>query len=218
MRNILASFINALKTSPVKPVDLLEIEYKDADGYNRTKFVAIYPTNITFKNQTYTSNVNIQVGEFSDGLVEFPNVNITFLDLDGQFRDFFSDAPMILNYPDLRGATITLKRVMANALTGGAIISKYRLARWSASSEAVQFECDTHLQNAPRPFPPYVFSRLTCQWIYKDSYTCKYAGNLKTCSKQLAGPNGCIEHKNSKNFGGTPSIADEDIAAQGGQT
>ncbi|MCY1355598.1 hypothetical protein D9M69_420280 [compost metagenome] len=45
-----------------------------------------------------------------------------------------------------------------------------------------------------------------CQWRYKDPGTCRYAGVLETCDLTLQGPNGCVAHGNSINFGAFPGI------------
>lgn len=54
--------------------------------------------------------------------------------------------------------------------------------------------------------PQTTLWRDNCPHTYKDQVTCKYSGNLATCSQKYFGPNGCLAHENTKNFGGNPSI------------
>jgi hypothetical protein len=59
-------------------------------------------------------------------------------------------------------------------------------------------------------FPKRRQTKDFCQWRYKDPETCAYAGSLATCDLSLQGPNGCVVHENSPNFGGYPGISKND--------
>lgn len=51
--------------------------------------------------------------------------------------------------------------------------------------------------------------RNRCAWGYMGGYKgprCKYAGSLGSCDYTFDGPNGCIAHANTLNFGGFPGV------------
>jgi phage-related protein len=55
-------------------------------------------------------------------------------------------------------------------------------------------------------FPRRIQRRDFCANRYKDPDTCRYTGAIADCDLTLKGPNGCVAHANSINFGGFPGI------------
>ena len=217
-RPVSETFKLALGLSPVEPIELVRIDYAERTGLRRTKQFAIWPVDITFGRDIFRSNPWIVIGEYNIGIEQFPTVDITFLDAERQFRNEFNLVTQQEFYPDLRGAEITIFKVLKDQLTDEAdtIKDTFLVSQWSANDEVVVLTCDTFLQSPQRTFPPLTYSRRICQWVFKDAKTCQWVtsqgGNVSFCDKTIAGVNGCLAHQNTRHYGGFPTIADENIS------
>jgi hypothetical protein len=221
-RNLSDSFLSKLSAQSIRPIELISITYKDIFLLNRTKQFAIWPTDIILDRLIFKSFPYVAIDDYSIGLEDHPTTTITFLDVDSQFRTEFRDAQnSYAQYPDLRNADITVWKILANHLTSSADVIKdtFKISDFSADDEFVQLKTDTLFQNPNHSFPPRVYSRRTCQFIFRDPLTCGWingqGGDSQSCDHSLAENNGCAAHKNTSRVGMYPSISDEAITANG---
>lgn len=219
-RNVSDEFKAALTANPVRPIELVSITYKDSSLLNRTKQFAIWPSQVVLGRLIFQPRPYIWLDAYEIGLANFPTTAVTFL--TSQYKQDFADAYSIhLGYPDLRGAQVKVWRVLADHLESedDTIADTFTVGTPSYGDEHVTLDCDTVLQNPARTFPPNTYTRQTCQWTFKDPLTCKWisgqGGDASFCSKVMDGDSGCKAHKNTKNFGAYPSIADEAINTSG---
>ncbi len=216
-RPVSTAFQDALGAQLIEPIELLRFVFKTNRGRNSIKEFAVWPTDVTFGGATFTSNPWIEVKDYAIGLTEFPTVSIIFLDAESQFRNAFATAPQIEGYPDLRGSSVTVFKVLKDQLSNedDAIKDSFKISQWSANDALIELVCDTLLQSPQRGFPPFTYSRRVCQWVFKDPMTCQWiasqGGNAEFCDKTLAGEDGCKAHNNTEHFGAFPTIADEEI-------
>lgn len=216
-RDVSSAFKASLTSGVVKPIELIRITYKDDVGLYRTSQLAIWHEQVVLGRMIFRSFPWCTISPYTIGNEEFPTLELTFVDVDGQYRDEFSGAPQINHYPDLRSAVIEVFKVNSADLDddADAIKDSFIVSSVNASDDLVVLRCDTYLQNPNRSFPPYTYVRRHCQWQFKDPKTCQWTrrkgGNSKYCDKTMDGPRGCSSHNNIENFGGFPGIADESL-------
>ncbi|RKZ66396.1 MAG: hypothetical protein DRQ48_10790 [Gammaproteobacteria bacterium] len=216
-RDVSAAFVNSLATSPIRPIELIRITYQDLAGLNHGAQFAIWPEEVILGRSIFKSYPWCAIGPYIIGNAEYPNVEITFIDTNSEYRSQFVGAPKLNSYPDIRGATVEVFKVNSLDLDdeADAIKDTFIVSSVNASDEAVVLRCDTLLQNPRRSFPPFTFTRRVCQWQFKDPLTCQWkasqGGNRTSCDKTMEGGNGCSAHGNIVNFGGYPGIADETL-------
>lgn len=58
---------------------------------------------------------------------------------------------------------------------------------------------------------PFIAILPTCQNVYKDPFTCRYAGGIPDCDHSLGGANGCEAHSNVINFNGWEEAPDKPV-------
>ena len=119
---------------------------------------------------------------------------------------------LLLHNDGFRGARVKIDTVFANLLEDSDnFVTKFDgvISAVSVTDEVVSFDVVSKLDLQDLRIPKRFFRRDICQWIYKGSGTCQYAGILPTCDKTIDGYNGCRIHMNVQNFGGFPAIPEK---------
>ncbi len=164
---------------------------------------AQYDVDITFGGQTYEAFVVEKEVIRTSTESGIDNVRIAVANVD-------KNITLLLAQNDgLRGARVQIFTVFAGLLDdpdNRIITFDGKIVGAKVTQDIVLFEVLSVLDVQYLQIPGRVFRAERCQWVYKETDTCKYAGDLPTCSKLLEGDNGCRIHDNVKNYGGYPGI------------
>ncbi|MEZ2310891.1 hypothetical protein AB6809_30025 [Paraburkholderia sp. RCC_158] len=110
------------------------------------------------------------------------------------------------NYGGGTGFPVTIMVSNSAALDEEPEVQEYfEVVTASADNYSVSWTLGT--ENAlNRQLPRRMQRRDFCQWVYRDSKTCRYTGALAACDHTMRGPLGCKAHQNVINFGGFPNL------------
>jgi phage-related protein len=162
------------------------------------KHFARNPEDVTFNGTVYEKGAfDLQISQISGQVAE---VSLSIKDHTRVIQSLMEE------YGGGVGSNITLYVVNAARLDHAPeIVEFFQITGSSASEYSQSFQLGA--ENAlAQTFPRRRQTRDFCQWRYKDSTTCRYAGALTGCDLTLQGPNGCEAHGNSLNFGAYPGL------------
>jgi phage-related protein len=175
-------------------IKLLEVVIPDGD----TLYLCDTNDNIVWNGNTYLPFPFTlpELHESSDGSVK--EVSMTLSNVRRVIGNYIQDYDYYRKNGGTENVIITLKLVNTAALDNLSPMSwTFKVLSFTLSANDVTLNVGAdNLVN--RLFPYYRLSR-SCNWKYKDSNTCQYAGALTTCNKSLAD---CVLHNNTTNFGG----------------
>ncbi|MHA1248739.1 MAG: hypothetical protein ACTSRP_01985 [Candidatus Helarchaeota archaeon] len=190
------------------------LDYNDyVDMYN---FIDIAETqvisNITFSPFAFTRGAFERV--IKDSL---PSLRLDVSNLNPAFSSLF-------HAYKLEGKKIKiyhgyLEDFIASGLSAG-ISEEYFIKMISISDERIEVDLSSVLGFFDASFPLRYYIRDFCPWNFGDE-NCKFgtpegsntidltnfpSASMTECDKTYGGPNGCLAHKNTKNFGGFPQL------------
>lgn len=108
-------------------------------------------------------------------------------------------------YKGIVGSEVDLIVINAEDLSAPADIIEYFMIT-GVSSKDYKVDFKLGAENIlSMPFPRRRQLRDRCSWRYKSA-ECGYVGGLTTCDQSFSGPNGCVVHSNTINYGGFNGI------------
>jgi phage-related protein len=130
-----------------------------------------------------------------------PQVSLTVDEITGALQAYMEQ------YGGGVGFNVTMHIVNGAELDGPPELSEYfQITAATAAEYSAQFVLGAENETT-KTFPRRRQTKDYCQWRYKDSETCRYAGALETCDLTLQGANGCAAHGNTINFGAYPGMS-----------
>lgn len=199
MKTLTATVLDELVAEALLPITL----YTVIPSVDDPLYLAGYDRNVLFDGKMYRgypiSHETIKTG--LDEIISHVSVSVSVVD-----REIIG---AIQRNNGLRGALVTITTVFANMLDDpdNKIIAFEGLIASVTLNEAMAtFDVTSKFDLQDVQLPRRLFRRQRCCWIYKDSNTCQYTGNLPTCDKALEGLNGCRAHDNVLRFGAFPAI------------
>jgi len=134
-----------------------------------------------------------------------PSVNVTMLDFSRLVIQKMND------YGGGAGFPVTVMVCQAGGLDATPDVTEY-FEIVTASVENYSVNWTLGAENAlTKQYPRRMQRRDFCQWVYRDTNTCRYTGKLPTCDRTLHGTLGCKSHENVINFGGNPNLVSNNV-------
>ena len=191
MRNLNATFIAEKNAETNKPSYLYIIE--DYDGGGTDLRLTNLREDLTFAGLVYSSFpiAHDAIDENSEGRISAVEISIGNA---GRIIQSY------LNTYEFRDLKVTIKHIFRDELADDAISTEdiYYIANWRATAEAVFFTCTSRLDVLGQKIPARKYSRLQCQFRFKDTSTCQYVGVETVCDKTKQQ---CRAYNNLINFG-----------------
>ena len=185
---------------------LLEVDVMDPSTgkVRETMYIANNNENITFGGTVYTAiPFECELVQDKDSA---PTATLTVYDFTQTILAALNQEGWSLSWP-ARFKVINTKNMDSGEVD---LEQNFRLLDATAGSDkfSVSFTIGAENPLALR-FPVRQQFRNRCAWGYMGGYKgpkCKYAGTMDSCDYTFTGPNGCIAHGNSLNFGGFPGV------------
>lgn len=161
-------------------------------------YLVLNSEEITFNGNVYQpAKFDINFGKEAGAQV---GVNLNINDFSGAIQARMEE------YGGGIGFNVTMYIINAGALSQAPEVVEYFQV---IGANAKDYKCHFQLgaeNEANKTFPRRRQTKDFCQWRYKDTETCRYAGVLTSCDLSLQGPNGCAVHENTINFGAHPGL------------
>jgi hypothetical protein len=129
-----------------------------------------------------------------------PSINVSIIDYSRLVIQ------RMIDYDGGTGFPVTVMVVQAGGLNDAPDVTEFfEIVTGTADNYVANWTLGA--ENAlTKQYPRRMQRRDFCQWVYRDTNTCRYAGTLLSCDRTLHGPLGCKAHENVINFGGNPNL------------
>ena len=195
MRNINNTFTTEKNKEENSPIHLYLIE--NYDGNSNDLRYTDWPTNVTYKGQTWISFPisHTNISENASG--EIDSLKIIVSNISRLIQSY-------LESYDFRKLKVEIYTVFSNHLddSDAYMLDIYYVDNYVVTENDVEFFLTSKFDVLDLELPSRKYSRNHCGWKFK-SLDCGYTGDETTCNKTLAR---CRVLGNSTRFGGFPSI------------
>ena len=191
MRDLNNTFIAEKNAETNKPTYLYTIE--DYDGIGTDLHLTNMKDDVIFNGVTYTSFPirHDAIEETTDGKINAVEISV------GNASRLIQ---AYLNQYDFRDKKVIITLVFRDVLGDPTTKTEdiYYINNWRASALSVFFVCTSRLDVLGQKIPARKYSRIQCQFRFKDTNTCQYVGPETACNKTKQQ---CRAYNNLINFG-----------------